>query len=116
MVMRRAGKASPEAISAERTPLAGFGDRLVRQADNGKGGHSWRNLHLYVDRAHFDALERDGGDPLDHFSPFQPWFSFARAPLARFLAHGQPARFVERPRQPHRGVKNSPRTWFRFDG
>jgi hypothetical protein len=79
MVMRRAGKASPEAISAERTRFAGFGDRLVRQADNGKGGHSGRNLHLCIDRAHLDALKRDGGDPLDHFSPFQPWFSCARA-------------------------------------
>jgi hypothetical protein len=65
-------------------PFAGFGDRLVRQADNGKGGHSWRNLHLYVDRAHFDALERDGGDPLDHFSPFQPWFRPSSALPERF--------------------------------
>jgi hypothetical protein len=58
-------------------PFARFGDRLVRQADNGKGGHSWRNLDLYVDRAHLDAFERDGGDPLDHFS-------LTRALLARF--------------------------------
>ena len=65
---------------------------LVRQADNGKGGHSWRNLHLYVDRAHLDALERDGGDPLDHFSPFQPWFSLARA----LLAHGQLGAWIRR--------------------
>jgi hypothetical protein len=55
MVMRRAGKASPEAISAERTRSRASVTGLVRQADNGKGGHSWRNLHLYVDRAHLDA-------------------------------------------------------------
>jgi hypothetical protein len=83
MVMRRAGKASPEAISAERTLFARFSDGLVRQADNGKGGHSWRNLHLYVDRAHLDALERDGGDPLDHFSPFQPWLQPSQSAFSR---------------------------------
>jgi hypothetical protein len=108
MVMRRAGKASPEAISAERTRFARFGDRLVRQADNGKGGHSWRNLHLYVDRAHFDALERDGGDPLDHFSPgsdlVQPCQS-ALSPVPRLGTLREPRRNHNGCRS---GVKNNP--------
>jgi hypothetical protein len=47
-------------------PLARFRNRLIGKADNGEGRHARRNLHLDVDRAHLDALERNGSDALDH--------------------------------------------------
>ena len=38
-------------------PLARFGDRLVGQADDMKGGQAGRHLHLHIDIACLDALE-----------------------------------------------------------
>ena len=70
--MRRAGSASPDAISAAAHPLARFRNRLVRQADDGEGRQARRDLHLDVDRARLDALERHRGDALDHASPPNP--------------------------------------------
>ena len=57
MVMRRAGSARPDASLAHR---------LVGQADDGEGGQTGRDLHLHVDGAGLDALERHGGYVLDH--------------------------------------------------
>ena len=64
--MRRAGSASPEAISADAHALARLRHRLVREADHIECGQPGRDLHLHVDRAGLDALERYRGDPLDH--------------------------------------------------
>ena len=50
-------------------PLARLGHRLVRQADDVEGRQSRRNLHLDVDGAGLDALERHCRDPLNHGSP-----------------------------------------------
>jgi hypothetical protein len=50
-------------------PLARLRHGLVRQADDVKRRQPRRNLHLDVDGAGLDALERDGRDPLDHGSP-----------------------------------------------
>ena len=50
-------------------PLARLGHRLVGEADDVEGRQSGRDLHLHVDRARLDALERDRGDPLDHRMP-----------------------------------------------
>ena len=50
-------------------PLARFGDGLVGQADNGEGRQSRRDLHLHIDGAGLDALERDRGNALDHGCP-----------------------------------------------
>ncbi len=62
-----AGRQSePRGDQRRAHPLARFRNRLIRQADDGEGGHARRNLHLHVDRAHLDALERNGGDALDH--------------------------------------------------
>ena len=68
-MIRRAGSARPEAISAERTPLAGLGDRLVGQADDVEGGQAGGDLHLHVDGAGLDPLKGDGGNALDHAAP-----------------------------------------------
>ena len=50
-------------------PLLGLGHRLVGQADDVEGRQAGRDLHLHVDRAGLDALERHGGDALDHAAP-----------------------------------------------
>ena len=50
--------------------LLRFGHRLVRQADDVEGGQARRDLHLHVDRAGLDALERHRRDALDHCCPF----------------------------------------------
>ena len=47
-------------------PLARFGHRLVGQADDVEGRQARRDLHLDVDRAGLDALERHRRDALDH--------------------------------------------------
>ena len=64
--MRRAGSARPEATSAARTRSLGFRHRLVGQADDVEGRQAGRDLHLHVDGAGLDALERDRRDTLDH--------------------------------------------------
>ena len=46
--------------------LARFGHRLVGQADDVEGRQAGRDLHLHVDGAGLDALERHRGDALDH--------------------------------------------------
>ena len=50
-------------------PLARLRHGLVRQADDVERRQPRRHLHLDVDGAGLDALERDGRDPLDHGSP-----------------------------------------------
>jgi hypothetical protein len=52
-------------------PLAGFGDGLVRQSDNGKRRQPKCDLHLHVDAAGLDALKSHGGNPLDHAAPLR---------------------------------------------
>ena len=70
--MRRAGSARPEAIKRRAHPLARFGHRLVGKADDVEGRQAGRDLHLDVDRAGLDALERHRRDPLDHVSQTMP--------------------------------------------
>ncbi|MET3968838.1 hypothetical protein ABID62_004921 [Bradyrhizobium sp. S3.9.1] len=53
--------------------------RLVRQADDGKGGQAGRDLHLHVDRAGLDPLKGDGRNPLNHACPL------AQLRVAEFL-------------------------------
>ena len=67
--MRRAGSARPDAISAARTRSLRLGHGLVGQADDVEGGQAGRDLDLHVDGAGLDALERHGGDALDHDCP-----------------------------------------------
>ena len=67
--MRRAGKRKPGGDQSRAHPLARFGHRLVGQADDGEGRHARRDLHLHIDGADLDALERNRGDALDHVSP-----------------------------------------------
>jgi hypothetical protein len=50
-------------------PLFRFGHGFVRQADDVERGQAGRDLHLDVDGARLDALERNRGDPLNHASP-----------------------------------------------
>ena len=52
--------------------LLGLRHRLVGQADDVEGRQAGRHLHLHVDGAGLDALERHGGDPLDHAATPQP--------------------------------------------
>ena len=49
--------------------LASLGNRLVRQANDGEGRQSRRNLHLNIDRAGLDPLKSYGGNPLYHAAP-----------------------------------------------
>ncbi len=49
--------------------LARLAHRLVGQADDVEGRQAGRDLHLHVDRAGLDALERNRGDALDHVAP-----------------------------------------------
>ena len=46
--------------------LFGFGHGLVGQADDVEGRQAGRDLHLHVDGAGLDALERHRRDALDH--------------------------------------------------
>jgi hypothetical protein len=66
--MRRAGSAKPEATSAAH-PFARLGHGLVRQPNDVERGQPRRDLNLDIDGAGFDALERHGGDALDHVAP-----------------------------------------------
>ena len=50
-------------------PLARLGDGFVSQANDMKRRQPRRNLHLDVNRAGFDALKGDGGNPLNHAAP-----------------------------------------------
>jgi hypothetical protein len=59
-VIRRAGSARPDAISAEAHPLAGLRHRLVGQPDHGESGQARRDLDLHVDRAGLDPLKGYG--------------------------------------------------------
>ena len=52
--------------------LARFRDGLVRQPDHMEGRKAGRHLHLDVDRARLDALERHGGYALHHCRPPLP--------------------------------------------
>ncbi len=49
--------------------LAGLGDRLVGQSDDGESRQTSRDLDLDIDGPYLDAFERDRGYPLDHRSP-----------------------------------------------
>ncbi len=49
--------------------LARFRDGLVGQTDDGESRQARRDLHLHVDRANLDTLERNRGDALDHVRP-----------------------------------------------
>jgi len=68
-VIRRAGSASPEAISAERTRSRASDTRLVGQADDGERRQPGRDLHLHVDGAGLDPLKGYGGNALDQMVP-----------------------------------------------
>ena len=50
-------------------PLARFRHRLVGQADHVERRQAGRDLHLHVDGARLDALERHRGDALHHAMP-----------------------------------------------
>ena len=65
-VMRFGGSPSPDRVQRAAHALAAFGDGLVGKADNGEGRHARPDLHLDVDGAGFDALERDRRDPREH--------------------------------------------------
>ncbi len=67
--MRRDGSASPDAVSAARTRSRASDTALSGKPDHVEGRQPGRDLHLDRDVARLDALERDGGDPLDHASP-----------------------------------------------
>ena len=67
--MRRAGSARPEATSAARTRSRASDTALSGRPTTLKAGNPGRNLHLDVDGAGLDALERHCGDPLNHGSP-----------------------------------------------
>ena len=82
MVMRRAGKASPEAISAERTRSRASETSLSGRPTMANAGIPGANLYLHVDRAHLDALEGNCGNPLDHFGLTPSLFG------AKLQAHG----------------------------
>jgi hypothetical protein len=60
------GQRQPRSDQRGANPFVCLGDGLVRQADDGKGGQTRRDLHLHIDGAGLDALKRDGGNPLDH--------------------------------------------------
>ena len=64
-MMRLAGSASPEAVSA----FAALGHRLVGQADEDEGHRTGSDLHLNIDRPRFDPLERDRCHPRNHAFP-----------------------------------------------
>jgi hypothetical protein len=49
--------------------LARLGDGLVRQAHDVERGQAGRDLNLNIDGAGLDALERHGGDALNHAAP-----------------------------------------------
>ena len=68
-MIRRAGSASPEAISAERTRSRASDTALSGQADDGERRQARRDLHLHVDRAGLDPLKGYGGNPLNHAAP-----------------------------------------------
>ena len=67
--MRRAGSARPEATSAARTRSRASDTALSGQADDVERRQPGRDLHLDVDGAGLDALERHCRDPLNHDSP-----------------------------------------------
>ena len=69
MVMRWAGNARPEAISAARHPFARLRNPLVGLADDRESRHARRDLHLEIDRAHLDAFKRNRRNALYHLSP-----------------------------------------------
>jgi hypothetical protein len=67
-VIRRAGSANPEAISAERTRSRASETALSGRptiANAGKPG----DLHLHVDGPGLDPLKGYGGNVLDHAAP-----------------------------------------------
>jgi hypothetical protein len=49
--------------------FARLGDGFIRQANDVERGQPRRDLNLDIDGAGFDALERHGGDALDHVAP-----------------------------------------------
>ena len=68
--MRRAGSARPEADQRRPHPLAWPPlTALSGRPTMVKVRHAGRHLHLHVDGAGLDALERNSGDPLDHAPP-----------------------------------------------
>ena len=64
--MRRAGRARPGGDQRRAHPFARLGHRLVRQADEIEARQARRDLHLHIDGAGLDALERNRGDALNH--------------------------------------------------
>jgi hypothetical protein len=60
------GERQPRGDQRRADPLAGLGDRLVGQTDDGKSRQARGDLHLHVDGAGFDPLKGDGGNALDH--------------------------------------------------
>ena len=61
---RRQGE--PHGGKRRAHPFPGFGDRLVRQADNVERDHARRQLHLAVDVEHVDAVKGDGVNAGNH--------------------------------------------------
>jgi hypothetical protein len=64
---RRQGEARGDQRRAHA--LARLRHRLVWQTDDIERREPWRHLHLHIDGAGLDALERHRRDPLDHGSP-----------------------------------------------
>ena len=75
--MRLAGRARPEAMSAERTRSRDFSHRLVAEADDGEGDRAGGDLHLDVNRPCLHALEGHRRYARHHISP-RPGSSIAR--------------------------------------
>src|SRR4029079_2048143 len=65
---------------AHPLPCLGYGP--VWQADDVECRQPRRDLHLNIEGASLDALERDGGDPLDHWPILNPAGTVAGRPMA----------------------------------
>ena len=73
--MRRAGKASPEAISAERTRSRASETALSGRPTMLKAGMPGATCTCTSTGADLDALERNRGDALDHVCPASGLFA-----------------------------------------
>ncbi len=70
-VMRRAGNARPEAISAARTRSRASDTALSGKPTTLNAGSPGATLHLHVHRARLDPFEGHGRYPLNHATPLR---------------------------------------------
>ncbi len=63
------GQRQPRGNQRRAHPLARLGNRLVREADDGKRRQAGRDLNLHVDRAGLDPLKGYGRNPRNHAAP-----------------------------------------------